>query len=57
MKKRRISKKRVAYALVVFLSYLLIFWIVLSIIDTNTHNKPDDIYGQYASWNLFNNFC
>lgn len=56
MKKRRISKKRVAYALVVFLSYLLIFWIILSVIDTNAHNKPGDTYGQYACWNLFNNF-
>ena len=56
MKKRRISKKRIAYALLVLLSYLFIFWILASVIDTNIHNNPNDAYGQFASWNLFNKF-
>lgn len=54
MKKRRISKKRVAYAILVTLNFLFLLWILLSVIDTNLHNHPDSQYGQYSFWNFFN---
>ena len=56
MKKRRISKKRVIYSIYVFLNFLFLFWIFVSVIDTNLHNRPDESYGQYAFWNIFNLF-
>lgn len=35
------------------LGFLILFWVVASVIDTNMHNSIDAGYGQYHAWNVF----
>ena len=35
------------------LGFLILFWIVASVIDINMHNSIGAGYGQYHAWNAF----
>lgn len=35
------------------LGFLILLWIVASVIDTNMHNSVSAGYGQYRAWNVF----
>lgn len=36
------------------LGFLILFWVIASVIDTDTHNSIGAGYGQYHAWNVFN---
>lgn len=57
---RKINRKKqikniTLFVLCTFL-FFFVFWILISIIDTNMHNSIGTGYGQYHAWNAFGIF-